>query len=69
MALRGSARILCPRRVPNRASDMAALALTDLLCRNAKAPDTGRVELADAKCPGLVLRVAAAGAKSWAVRY
>ena len=48
---------------------MAALALTDLLCRNAKAPDTGRVELADAKCPGLVLRVTAAGAKSWAVRY
>jgi len=48
---------------------MAALALTDLLCRNAKARDTGRVELADAKCPGLVLRVTAAGAKSWAVRY
>src|SRR5687768_6386932 len=48
---------------------MAALALADLLCRNARAPDTGRVELADAKCPGLVLRVTAAGAKSWAVRY
>jgi integrase len=42
--------------------------LTDALLRAIK-PSTGRVEMADAACRGLSLRVTAAGAKSFAFRY
>ena len=34
-----------------------------------KPPATGRVEIVDADAPGLVMRVTAKGAKSWAIRY
>src|SRR5207248_1485346 len=34
-----------------------------------KPPTTGRLEIVDTGAPGLVLRVTAKGAKSWAIRY
>ena len=39
-------------------------AFTDVLVRSVAAPPSGRLEIADAKCPGLALRNIATGAKS-----
>lgn len=44
-------------------------ALTDTFLKGLKAPVTGRVEIADAKCSGLVYRLTAAGVGSFAFRY
>jgi integrase len=44
-------------------------ALTDALIRGLQPPAEGRLELADAACRGLWLRVTATGAKSFAFRY
>jgi integrase len=44
------------------------VSLTDAWLRAAKAPATGRIEVRDAKVPGLVVRVTATGAISWAAR-
>jgi integrase len=43
--------------------------LTDAFVRTAKPPDTGRVEIADIRCVGLVLRIAKDGGKSWSFRF
>ena len=48
---------------------MPTQALTDTLIRNIKPPVSGRIELNDARCRGLTLRVSAGGEKSWAFRY
>jgi integrase len=44
-------------------------ALTDTLIAGLSAPETGRTEIADARCIGLAIRVTAAGAKSFAFKY
>jgi Arm DNA-binding domain len=44
-------------------------AFTDVLVRSVAAPPSGRLEIADAKCPGLALRNIATGAKSWCFRF
>ena len=43
--------------------------LTDVLVRSVVAPDVGRLEIADERCPGLTLRVTSAGVKSWSFRF
>ena len=43
--------------------------LTDRFLNSLKPPATGRVEIVDTDAPGLVMRVTAKGAKSWAIRY
>lgn len=48
---------------------MAVKILTDPLVRSLKAPAKGRLEISDAKVPGLVLRVTPAGVRSWSYRY
>lgn len=47
---------------------MATL-LTDLVVKQAKVPQTGRVELWDEKVAGLLLRVTANDARSWSLAY
>src|SRR5262245_12629230 len=44
-------------------------ALTDKFLRGLKAPAAARIEVADEKCSGLVFRLTAAGAGSFAYRY
>src|SRR3954469_330005 len=49
-----------PRRIPPlNATRLASL----------KPPATGRVELYDGQCPGLVLRMPASGAASWSYKF
>lgn len=48
---------------------MAAKVLTDVACAAAIAPARKRVELQDAKVPGLSLRVTDKGARTWIARY
>ena len=43
--------------------------LTDAFLRRVRAPASGRVEISDLRCPGLVFRVTAAGARSWSLRF
>src|SRR5215831_8222573 len=43
--------------------------LTDAYCRRAKPPASGRLEISDQRCTGLVFRVTERGAKSWAFRF
>jgi integrase len=43
--------------------------LTDDYVRKVKPPAKGRLEVADSEVPGLQLRVTAAGARSWRIRY
>jgi Arm DNA-binding domain len=43
--------------------------LTDTLIRSLRAPISGRLEIQDAKCSGLVIRVTPHGAKSWSFRF
>jgi integrase len=43
--------------------------LTDTLLRSLQARGSGRVELADAKCAGLAIRVAETGGRSWSFRF
>jgi integrase len=43
--------------------------LTDVLVRSALPPTTGRLEITDERCPGLTLRVTAAGVRSWSFRF
>jgi len=43
--------------------------LTDLACERVKPPAKGRIEYSDAACAALVLRVTAAGQKTWSVYY
>ena len=43
--------------------------LTDRFLNSLKPPATGGVEIVDTEAPGLVMRVTAKGAKSWAIRY
>jgi integrase len=43
--------------------------LTDRTIRALRKPPSGRVDIADRKAPGLVLRVTSNGSRSWAVRY
>lgn len=46
-----------------------ATMLTDLVVKQAKPPQAGRVELWDEKVSGLLLRITANGARSWSVFY
>jgi len=48
---------------------MPAQPLTDALVRSLRPPLSGRVEVTDARCRGLVLRITGAGEKTWAFRY
>jgi len=48
---------------------MPSQLLTDTLVRALKPPATGRTEITDTRCRGLVLRVTITGEKSWAFRY
>jgi hypothetical protein len=43
--------------------------LTDTLLRSLQSAASSRVELADAKCAGLTMRVTPAGGKSWSFRF
>src|SRR4051812_17527919 len=43
--------------------------LTDALIRSVASPKMGRVELSDVRCPGLMLRITPAGARSWSFRF
>ena len=43
--------------------------LTDTLIRSLRAPKSGRLEIHDEKCTGLVIRVTPAGAKTWSFRF
>jgi hypothetical protein len=43
--------------------------LTDGYLRALAPPATGRLEISDTRCGGLVLRVTAAGVKSWSFRF
>jgi integrase len=43
--------------------------LTDALVRSIAAPESGRLEISDLRCAGLSLRVTAAGARSWCLRF
>ncbi|MEE1611109.1 tyrosine-type recombinase/integrase [Microvirga sp. CF3016] len=43
--------------------------LTDALVRSIAAPETGRIQISDARCSGLALRVSSSGAKSWSFRF
>jgi integrase len=43
--------------------------LTDAFARSQPAPAVGRLEIADSRCAGLVLRITATGARSWSYRY
>ncbi|MBM1171265.1 tyrosine-type recombinase/integrase [Microvirga arabica] len=43
--------------------------LTDTLVRSINPPETGRLEITDARCRGLALRVTSSGAKSWSFRF
>lgn len=43
--------------------------LTDAFLRRVRAPASGRVEISDLRCPGLVFRETAAGARSWSLRF
>jgi hypothetical protein len=70
--------VLCPRRVPGAlqrpggAKFRGAFAerrLTDAFVRSQPPPAAGRLEIADSRCAGLVLRITAAGARSWSYRY
>lgn len=44
-------------------------ALTDTLVRSAGGPASGRTDITDDRCEGLVLRITAAGVKSWCFRF
>jgi integrase len=46
-----------------------AVAFTDTMIRSAEAPAGGRLEITDARCPGLVLRVTDKGVKTFAFKY
>ena len=48
---------------------MAQAALTDTAIRSAKAEAGSRLQVSDAKCQGLELRVTERGAKSFAFQY
>jgi integrase len=48
---------------------MPAQPLTDVLIRSLKPPLKGRIEITDARCRGLELRMTASGERSWAFRY
>lgn len=48
---------------------MAPRSLTDVLLKSLKAPTTGRLEVADARCAGLVLRMTPAGIRSFSFRF
>lgn len=48
---------------------MATVNLTDTFIRGLLLPAEGRVDIADERAPGLVLRVSASGTKSWSLRY
>ncbi len=43
--------------------------LTDIYLKSLKAPISGRVEIADERCPGLSFRVTATDARSWSFRF
>lgn len=43
--------------------------LTDALLKAAKPPKSGRLEIADLRCVGLVFRVTSNGARSWSFRF
>jgi integrase len=43
--------------------------LTDAFVRSQPPPSAGRLEVVDSRCAGLVLRITAAGARSWSYRY
>jgi integrase len=43
--------------------------LTDALLRSVKPPPSGRIELVDSRCAGLVFRITATGAQSWSFRF
>jgi integrase len=45
------------------------LVLTDAFIRTVAAPASGRLEIRDTRCGGLVLRVTAKGVKSWSFRF
>jgi len=63
--------ILCPRCVPGaiRKASYMQKVLTDAYLRALAPPATGRLEISDTRCGGLVLRVTAAGVKSWSFRF
>lgn len=48
---------------------MPAVALTDTYLRSLAPPMEGRLDIQDAKRPGLVLRVSSSGTMSWSYRY
>src|SRR5262249_32878906 len=43
--------------------------LTDAFVRSVKPPASGRLEISDMRCVGLVLRITPRGVKSWAFRF
>ena len=43
--------------------------LTDALARSVKPPTSGRLEITDTRCVGLVFRVTPNGIKSWSFRF
>jgi integrase len=44
-------------------------ALTDTLLRSMKAPEKGRIEIADLRCHGLEFRITSKGAATWSFRF
>jgi integrase len=46
-----------------------ARALTDSTIKGIRAPQAGRIEVADLRCAGLAFRVTAAGIRSWCFRF
>lgn len=63
---------MCPRPVPRArqtATESFIKRLVDALVRSIKPPPSGRLELADIRCPGLALRITPAGVRSWCFRF
>lgn len=56
-------------RISARLETLVQKTLTDALVRSINPPETGRLEVTDARCRGLALRVTSSGAKSWSFRF
>jgi hypothetical protein len=53
----------------SEATEMGSKALTDALVRGARPPTSGRLEIADLRCPGLAIRITPSAVRSWSFRY
>jgi integrase len=58
-----------PAPVARNSEALLQIRLTDAFVRSQSPPAAGRLEIADLRCAGLVLRITATGARSWSYRY